>query len=345
MLLLFRYGLILPEKRANLQALKPAAFQSDSDSDSNSRPNVPTLAEQSVIKPKDLSAQQKAIQEDPTVYQYDEIYDKIETKKQESKLARKDVDKKPKYISKLLQSANRRKRENELRIERQVQKDRVAEGDEFKDKEEFVTSAYKKKLEELRELEEQEKREEYLEQIGDVTKQSDLGGFYRHLYEQQVKNEEVEVKTEQVADDSKDLEKDLPKKEKKSRKYRARDEKNSSDSDEPKEVKKSKTHLPSNLDADSDFSIESSDDEDTKEEKEVEKKIEVVEIKEEPKEKEVKVVVKETPLEFEPEIKEEEKPVVKKVKVDIWKKRTVGTVFDEAVKRYYERKAERNSSG
>lgn len=341
MLILFRYGLILPEKRANLQTLKPAAFQSDSDSDSNSRPNVPTLAEQSVIKPKDLSAQQKAIQEDPTVYQYDEIYDKIETKKQESKLARKDVDKKPKYINKLLQAANRRKRENELRIERQVQKDRVAEGDEFKDKEEFVTSAYKKKLEELRELEEQEKREEYLEQIGDVTKQSDLDGFYRHLYEQQVKNEEVEVKTEPVVDETKEL----PKKEKKSRKYRARDEKNSSDSDEPKEVKKSKTHLPSNLDADSDFSIESSDDEDNKEEKEVEKKIEVVEIKEEPKEKEVKDVVKETPLEFEPEIKEEEKPVVKKVKVDIWKKRTVGTVFDEAVKRYYERKAERNSSG
>lgn len=341
MLILFRYGLILPEKRANLQALKPAAFQSDSDSDSNSRPNVPTLAEQSVIKPKDLSAQQKAIQEDPTVYQYDEIYDKIETKKQESKLARKDVDKKPKYINKLLQAANRRKRENELRIERQVQKDRVAEGDEFKDKEEFVTSAYKKKLEELRELEEQEKREEYLEQIGDVTKQSDLDGFYRHLYEQQVKNEEVDVKTEPVADETKEL----PKKEKKSRKYRARDEKNSSDSDEPKEVKKSKTHLPSNLDADSDFSIESSDDEDNKEEKEVEKKIDVVEIKEEPKEREVKDVVKETPLEFEPEIKEEEKPVVKKVKVDIWKKRTVGTVFDEAVKRYYERKAERNSSG
>lgn len=39
----------------------------------------------------------------------------------------------------------------------------------------FVTSAYKKKLEEIRLEEEKEKREEYLENIGDVTKQRDLG--------------------------------------------------------------------------------------------------------------------------------------------------------------------------
>lgn len=57
----------------------------------------------------------------------------------------------------------------------QVQKEREKEGDEFADKEVFVTSAYKKKLEEMREEEEREKREDYLEKIGDVTKQKDLG--------------------------------------------------------------------------------------------------------------------------------------------------------------------------
>lgn len=56
-----------------------------------------------------------------------------------------------------------------------VQKERELEGSEFEDKEVFVTSAYKKKLEEMRLEEEQEKREEYLESIGDVTKQKDLG--------------------------------------------------------------------------------------------------------------------------------------------------------------------------
>lgn len=57
----------------------------------------------------------------------------------------------------------------------QIQKEREKEGDEFVDKEVFVTSAYKKKLEEMKIEEEREKREEYLESIGDVTKQKDLG--------------------------------------------------------------------------------------------------------------------------------------------------------------------------
>lgn len=70
----------------------------------------------------------QALEEDPTVFQYDELYDDMEQKKRESKLARKDIDRKPKYISKLLEAAERRKKENERRIERQVQKEREAEG-------------------------------------------------------------------------------------------------------------------------------------------------------------------------------------------------------------------------
>lgn len=56
------------------------------------------------------------------------------------------------------------------------------EGNEFADKEVFVTSAYKKKLEEMALEEEKEKREEYLEFIGDVTKQRDLGNVCAYFY-------------------------------------------------------------------------------------------------------------------------------------------------------------------
>lgn len=49
---------------------------------------------------------------------------------------------KPKYISNLLKFAEVRKKEEERRIERQVQKEREAEGNEFADKDAFVTSAY-----------------------------------------------------------------------------------------------------------------------------------------------------------------------------------------------------------
>lgn len=42
--------------------------------------------------------QEKAVEEDPTVYQYDEVYDEMDQKRKDSKLSRKDLDKKPKYI-------------------------------------------------------------------------------------------------------------------------------------------------------------------------------------------------------------------------------------------------------
>lgn len=117
---------------------------------------------------------------DPNIFQYDEVYDDIENKRKEEKLAKKtSAATGPKYIKKLLETAEKRKLENERRVERQVQKDREAEGEEFKDKESFVTSAYRKKLEEMKEAEEAEKREAYLENIGDVTKQS--GEFLKRI--------------------------------------------------------------------------------------------------------------------------------------------------------------------
>lgn len=46
--------------------------------------------------------QEKAVEEDPTVYQYDEVYDEMDQRRKESKLSRKDLDKKPKYIGRLI---------------------------------------------------------------------------------------------------------------------------------------------------------------------------------------------------------------------------------------------------
>lgn len=278
------------------------------------------------------------------MYQYDEIYDEMDKKRKESKLSRKDLDRKPKYIGKLLAAADRRKKDNERRIERQIQKERETEGEEFKDKDSFVTNAYKKKLEEMKELEEQEKREAYLESIGDVTKQVNLDGFYRHLYDQKVNQEEKlanEEEMDQKVDDTKpitdkstnDSEATLSKNvnNKSERQYRSR--KDSDNSDHQDDIKKE--HLPSNLDADSDFSIDSSDSEEEKEK-------EATSVKES----------NETPLETKPEVKVEEnsenkkrendtepEQVPKKPKIDIWKKRTVGDVFDAALIRYFERKA------
>merc|ERR1712198_285014 len=92
-----------------------------------------------------------------------------------------------------------RNKEFERRIERQVQKEREAEGEMYADKESFVTSAYRKKMEEIAKQEEEEARQARIEAALDVTKQNNLDGFYRHLYGQTMgeEKEQVEAKKKQ----------------------------------------------------------------------------------------------------------------------------------------------------
>ncbi|KRT81165.1 hypothetical protein AMK59_4911, partial [Oryctes borbonicus] len=292
------YGLMLPNKSKLTPAnviKKPSIFEEESDSDEEVK--KPTGIS-TTIKRQDRVLQEKAVEEDPTVYQYDEIYDQMEQEKVETKLTKKESDKKPKYINRLLAAAEKRKRENERRIERQVQKEREAEGDEFKDKESFVTSAYKKKLEELRKLEEEEKREEYLESIGDVTKQGNLDGFYRHLYDQKVNfaekldtevksiKEEPEIPPKLTDEDTEGGSEDTSKTNLKDpkvsskkhvsqkRTYRKRESSESEDEKKEENDEKKLEHLPSNIDADSDFSIDSDSDESDDEVKSKKAKIE-----------------------------------------------------------------------
>ena len=69
----------------------------------------------------------------------------------------------PRYMQKLLQSAEQRRHQQERRIERQVQQEREREGDEFADKEQFVTEAYRQRLLERKQEEEQERRIKQIE--------------------------------------------------------------------------------------------------------------------------------------------------------------------------------------
>jgi len=132
----------------------------------------------------------KALKEDPSVYQYDELYDEMEQKRENAKeLSTKD--RKPKYIEKLIKATEMRQKEYEAKLERDVQKEREAEGDKFKDKEAFVTGAYRKKMEDMEREKEELARKDAIDEMTDVTKQKDLSGFYRHLYKQTLGPEPV----------------------------------------------------------------------------------------------------------------------------------------------------------
>ena len=185
-----RYGLLCP-KKAQLSAPKAInVFGDDEDSDmedgaDNMKKALLGEGSKHRVKKQTKLDMQRALDEDPTIYQYDEVFDDIKRVEEESKAITKK-NKTSKYIANLLKTADRRKREQEHRIERMVQKEREAEGEMFADKESFVTSAYRAKLEEFAKMEEDEKNMERLEAIGDVTKQQDMSGFYRHLYHQTV---------------------------------------------------------------------------------------------------------------------------------------------------------------
>ncbi|XP_027718343.1 nuclear speckle splicing regulatory protein 1 [Vombatus ursinus] len=190
-----QYGLILPKKTQQLQKpvlQKPSVFDDDSDEETSVRDSLQREAfKKQVMKQTKLEIQ-KALAEDATVYEYDSIYDEMQRKKEESNPKLLLVkDRQPKYIHSLLKAVEIRKKEQEKRMEKKIQREREMEKGEFDDKEAFVTSAYKKKLQERAEEAERERRAAALEARLDVTKQKDLSGFYRHLLNQTVGEEEV----------------------------------------------------------------------------------------------------------------------------------------------------------
>ena len=128
--------------------------------------------------------QKKALEECPTVFDYDAVYDGLKRKEWEKKKERDGEDgvrKKARYIEGLLKASNKRKIELERAEERRIQRERDLEGEEFGDKEMFVTDAYRKRQEELRKMEEEEKRKEE-EESNSAGK--NMSGFYRDLLNQ-----------------------------------------------------------------------------------------------------------------------------------------------------------------
>ncbi|PNY27945.1 Nuclear speckle splicing regulatory protein 1-like protein [Tolypocladium capitatum] len=129
---------------------------------------------------------------DPSVYEYDSVYDSLKPKKQTTK---EDAERKPKYMQSLLQAAEVRKRDALIAEEKKIAREREAEGDEYAGKEKFVTEAYKKQQEENKRLKEEEKRKE--EEETKKNKGGGMSAFYRKLLD---KDEERHAKAVKAAE-------------------------------------------------------------------------------------------------------------------------------------------------
>ncbi|KAI9853027.1 MAG: hypothetical protein M1838_002806 [Thelocarpon superellum] len=133
----------------------------------------------------------EAVSVDPSIYDYDAAYDSLH-----AAAAKKASDaaaaegKKPKYMASLLAAAEVRKRDQLRAKDKLLAKEREAEGDEYADKEKFVTSAYKAQQEEARRLEAEETLREEEAQRRTKREGGGMTGFYRSVLEKDEKRHE-----------------------------------------------------------------------------------------------------------------------------------------------------------
>jgi hypothetical protein len=184
----------------DLDAPKPTSQNAPSKILSASDPSTPSgppklklkkLAEDDPTNSGNLSSLQtaskhveEALSVDPSIYDYDAAYDALHANNVAKEAAeRKDaVARKPRYMEKVLESAEVRKRDQLRAKDKLLQREREAEGDEFADKEKFVTGAYKLQQEEVRKAEEAEaKRQEEEEK---KRKGKGMTGFYRKIMDE-----------------------------------------------------------------------------------------------------------------------------------------------------------------
>ncbi|EFP10629.1 CRE-CCDC-55 protein [Caenorhabditis remanei] len=155
-------------------AIKVASVFGDDDDD-DMPATATNAASASVIRVQKQAERehQKAEAEDPTIFDYDGNYDEIQAIKNEKKEEARKADKKreSKYAESIIKAHARRQLETFSREERQQIKEREKEGDEFADKEVFVTGAYRKQQEEVKKYREQEAEEAAFNDMTSVQKQ------------------------------------------------------------------------------------------------------------------------------------------------------------------------------
>lgn len=171
--------------------LAAAAFSLDDDDD-DAQANVPISKTKKLpaLNPKTQRDIEQALEEDPNIYEYDEVYEQVsstvqqEQKREEKRRIERESNtaRQPKYVAGLLEKNKQREKEHERVKERQIQRERELEGDLYADKEVFVTAAYKAKLVERQADLAREKLEDKREALLNVLQQDNMDAFYRFQF-------------------------------------------------------------------------------------------------------------------------------------------------------------------
>ncbi|KAH7063825.1 coiled-coil domain-containing protein 55-domain containing protein [Paraphoma chrysanthemicola] len=158
----------------------------------------PTHLDNSASAREAAQRAEEALKHDSKLYDYDAAYDALHARTAAKKAAEAQGELRPKYMDSLFEAAELRKKDQLRARDKFLQRERETEGDEFADKEKFVTGAYKEQQEETRKAEEEErKRQEAEEQ---KRKKSGMLGFHKQmLLEKEREHQEAMQAAEQAA--------------------------------------------------------------------------------------------------------------------------------------------------
>lgn len=123
---------------------------------------------------------------DPSIYDYDSFHNaSVAAQRARKEEAAKTKSNGQNYMTDLMAAAEQRKKDQARAKDRLLQREREQEGDEFKDKDMFVTEAYKEHQVEVRKAEaEEEKR---VEEQDRKKKTAGMSAFHRSMMDEQEK--------------------------------------------------------------------------------------------------------------------------------------------------------------
>jgi coiled-coil domain-containing protein 55 len=167
-----------------LEGKKPSIFGADKDDDEDKDGNESLQIKKAN---KEIFKTQKYEKNDELdeVYDYDGQYDAIKQEREQILFANQKASQpaqvSSRYIDSLKASAKVREKEKERLFEKKLLKERSVEDKEHEDKEKFITSAYKAKLQEEKNWEYEDRIAEEIEKRQDVKKQG-MQNFYANLF-------------------------------------------------------------------------------------------------------------------------------------------------------------------
>lgn len=93
-----------------------------------------------------LDLMSKNIEEDPSICEYDSLYDQFSTEATRKKEKEKIISDKPKYLHAIIDASEKRKIEQSISIEKVEKIRREREKNDFEDMPKFVTRGYEEKM-------------------------------------------------------------------------------------------------------------------------------------------------------------------------------------------------------